>query len=316
MKKSIIIAPEDCRGVDWISKAADAGLDTLAFHTGGPRHDLYEALADVAAPEFREKCVRAGVSYEYEEHAAENILPSALSSTHPELFAVDAEGNRRTGDRAGWCTSAPGMAERIVEEAEKLAGFLAPPSHNYYFWGADSSSSVCRCPECSKYSRADLNVLNANLIAEGVRRFDPLANVSLLAYTEGTLEAPETVTPHEALFLEFAPFHRRFDTSIADTSNEVNARYRSRLEKLLEFFPAERVHILEYWLDVSLFSKWKYPVQKIRCSFEIMKRDLEFYCSLGIRNIGTFGVMMGKEYFDRFGDEELYAYGEALKQFY
>ena len=108
MKKSIIISPEDCCGVDWVKKAADAGLNTLAFHTGGPRHDLVTALADVATDDFRAKCTAAGLFCEYEEHAAENILPSALVSLHPEYFSCDAQGQRRTDDRAGWCLSAPG----------------------------------------------------------------------------------------------------------------------------------------------------------------------------------------------------------------
>ena len=199
-----------------------------------------------------------------------------------------------------------------MNEAEKLARVLVSPSHNYYFWGADSSSSICRCPSCSKYSRADLNVLNANLIAEGVRKADPLARVSLLAYTSGTFEHPEKATPHEALFLEFAPFHRHFNTSIADPEDEVNLKFKNDLLHLLDYFPAEKVHILEYWLDVSLFSKWQYPVQKIRCSPEVIKRDIEFYFSLGIRNFATFAVMMGDSYFKQFGDEELQVYGETL----
>ena len=62
MKKSIIVSPEDCRSTDWVKKAADAGFDTLALHSGGRRHDLLEALAEFRTPEFRARCAGAGAS--------------------------------------------------------------------------------------------------------------------------------------------------------------------------------------------------------------------------------------------------------------
>ena len=315
MKKSIIVSPEDCAGTDWVKRAADAGFDTLALHSGGRRRDLPTALASFRTPGFRARCARAGLFLEYEEHAAESILPSALFHTHPEYFACGPDGVRQSGERAGWCPGAPGMKERIADEAEKLARALRPASHNYYFWGADSEECICRCPRCAQYSRADLNVLNANLIAEGVLRADRAGHVSLLAYTQGTFDLPEKVMPCDALFLEFAPFHRRHDVPLNDPADEVNSRFRNDLLKLLTFFPAEKVHVLEYWLDVSLFSNWRRPLRKIGCPPEVMRRDLEFYCSLGIRNFATFAVMMDETYFAEFGDGELTACGQALNEF-
>ena len=94
----------------------------------------------------------------------------------------------------------------------------------------------------------------------------------------------------------------------------LNSRFRADLLKLLTVFPAERVHVLEYWLDVSYFSSWRRPLRKIGCSPEVMRRDLEFYYSLGIRNFATFAVMMNETYSAQFGDEELYACGEALNE--
>ena len=45
-----------------------------------------------------------------------------------------------------------------------------------------------------------------------------------------------------------------------------------------------------------------------------MRRDLDFYYSLGIRNFATFAVMMAETYFAEFGYEELYACGKALNE--
>lgn len=313
-KKGIIIAPEDMNGVDYLQKAATLGLNTLAFHTGGPNHNLLDALKDVRTEEFREKCRQAGLNCEYEEHAAGQFLPAELFESHPEYFACNREGIRQCGKNTGWCLSSAGMKEYITESAENLARELQTASHNYYFWGEDDDNALCRCPACSRYSIADLNILNANAIAEGIRRVDPLANVSLLAYSSGTFELPEKVEPHEALFLEFAPYRRHYDCAFDDPADEVNTKFRKDLLKLLQYYPAERTHVLEYWLDVSYFSHYTTPLKKVGATAELMKRDLEFYYSCGIRNFSTFAAMMNKEYFDEFGEEELNVYAELLNQ--
>ena len=47
-----------------------------------------------------------------------------------------------------------------------------------------------------------------------------------------------------------------------------------------------------------------------------MRRDMDFYYSLGIRNFATFAVMMDDAYSAQFGDEELYACGRALNELF
>ena len=121
---------------------------------------------------------------------------------------------------------------------------------------------------------------------------------------------PKVVRPHPSLesLLKRNRSYRGYDASRVVTEAD--------LLKLLTFFPVEKVHVLEYWLDVSYFSNWRRPLRKIACSAEVMRRDLEFYCSLGIRNFASFAVMMDSTYFAQFGDEELYAYGRALNELF
>ena len=73
--------------------------------------------------------------------------------------------------------------------------------------------------------------------------------------------------------------------------------------------------VLEYWLDSSLFSGYHKPAVIPPVSKEIMRRDMDFYCSAGIRDISTFAVYMGKDYFAEKGDEKLRDYAEVINEF-
>ena len=83
-----------------------------------------------------------------------------------------------------------------------------------------------------------------------------------LAY-QGTIPAPEIVKPENDIFLEFAPFNRRWDKplrerdAIRDGMTITHGEYIDALEANLKVFPKETAQVLEYWMDVSLFSDWK-----------------------------------------------------------
>ena len=316
MKKSIVISPQDMCGVDWIALAARTGLNTLAFHTGGPNHDVKAALRPVVGENFRVRCEKAGLACEYEEHVAGTFLTPDLFLSHPDYLACDAMGRRQTGERVNWCVSSVGMRDIIAARAEELARFLRPMSHRYYFWSADSADGLCRCPACSQYSQADLNMLGVNAMAAGIVRADPQAEVAYLAYSASSYAPPNTVAPHPAVFLEFAPYVRRVDFAIDDDSCETNRKFRVALVNLLEFFPPARAHVLEYWLDVSLYNHYGPLNCPVSVTKEVMKRDMEFYGGLGLRNFATFACDMNREYFDRFSDEPLQWYGELLNSIF
>lgn len=72
------------------------------------------------------------------------------------------------------------------------------------------------------------------------------------------------------------------------------------LKANLEVFDVEDAVVLEYWLDVSLFSRWKRPVVELPWHPEVCSSDLATYASYGIHNVTTFAVYMDKEYFERF----------------
>ena len=131
--------------------------------------------------------------------------------------------------------------------------------------------------------------------------------MSYLAY-KPALAAPVRIQPEPNVFLEYAPIDRSYEFALSDPSNEVNRAHAENLKNLVRFFGPENAQVLEYWLDVSMFSGWKEPRRKIPVSLEVLRADLAFYASLGFRNVTTFGVWHDAEYVRAFGDD-------ALKQF-
>lgn len=60
--------------------------------------------------------------------------------------------------------------------------------------------------------------------------------------------------------------------------------------------------MLEYWLDVSRFSRWKRPGVKLPWNRDVFVADVETYWVRGIRHITTFAAWIDAKYKERFGD--------------
>ena len=83
----------------------------------------------------------------------------------------------------------------------------------------------------------------------------------------------------------------------------------------LEFFGKESAQILEYWMDVSLFSDWKRPAKPIRWSDEVIGSDLNTYAGLGIEHVTSFACFLDREYVEAYGDQLIETYGRKLCEF-
>jgi len=66
--------------------------------------------------------------------------------------------------------------------------------------------------------------------------------------------------------------------------------------------------VLEYWIDVSLFSGYRRPVKKLPFLPEVMKQDLRFYSSLGFRRVTSFACWLREEYVQNFGRSDVEEY--------
>jgi hypothetical protein len=81
-------------------------------------------------------------------------------------------------------------------------------------------------------------------------------------------------------------------------------------------FPADSAQVLEYWLDVSRFSRWKRPAVKLPWRRDVLEADLATYAAWGIRRITSFAVYVDRDYRRRYGEPAFIGeYGEALRDF-
>lgn len=315
MRKGVVITPSDLIGVDWVAKMKSLGLNTLGIHSGGgAAHDVLGVLGKTIEPEFRERLRAAGIDYEYELHVSQELMPRNLFTSHPEYFIQPFRAKERSAN-GNWCSARTEALGVVGNCARSLGEKLAPSTHRHFFWGEDSAaSSWCHCDECAALSDAEQYLLSVNAMAEQLRQFDPEAQVAFLAYCS-TMERPRRVQPAGNVFLEYAPFNRCYRHAIDDADCCVNRRHWQALLDLLEVFDPATTHILEYWLDSSLFSNWRKPAKKPETTPEIIRRDLRAYRQLGIDSFTTFAVYMDGEYFDTYGDRELLDYCESLNQF-
>jgi hypothetical protein len=131
------------------------------------------------------------------------------------------------------------------------------------------------------------------------------------------------VKPDEGIFLEFSPIQRSWDIPIAQEGIGREKKKEYSHSKLLQYlkdnltvFPIETAVVLEYWLDVSLFSWWQKPAVKLPWNKTVFEADLKTYGELGIRNITTFAAYIDDKYIANHKDLSfLKEYGEGLKNF-
>ncbi len=303
---------KDPERVDWLEMAERVGLNTISVYAGE------DTKASEPYRAFLQQCAERGIAVEYQEHAMFQLLPRSLFAEHPEYFRMDKEGQRQ--QKFNCCVSSEEALEIIASNARERALKEKPTNHRYYFW-LDDGGECCYCPECSKYNDSDQALIIENRILEAVREVDSDAMVAHLCY-HNTLKAPAVVKPAEGVFLEFAPFYRSWVEPLSqpDAQREgmalTHADYMEALKENLAVFPAETTVVLEYWMDVSLFSGWKKPVVKLPWNRSVFLSDLQTYADLGIRHITCYAAYVGPEYVDLHGDISFVEeYGKGLMEY-
>jgi len=301
---------------DWPEKAKKAGLTTIATH---PSPKLVaEFFSSEAGQEFFQKCIALGLHVEHELHAMHDLLPRHYFDTNPEFFPMNEKGQRVRDYNC--CVSSKQAVEIICENAVKYAKILKPTTGRYFYW-FDDVKPMCKCPKCRIYSDSDQALILENKILESLKKIDSRAQLAHLAY-KTTLKAPTQIKPSPGIFLEFAPIDRRLDMPISDRDARrrcdakidriTHGEYLDLLDENLKVFDSNTAQILEYWLDVSLFSKWKYPAIKLPWNRAVFLDDLKTYTSRGIRHITSFGAYIDGDYVKNFGWPPINEYGAEL----
>lgn len=312
-ERGLVLLKEDLTP-RWIPLMKQAGLNTLGVHavpTNGSEkstEELLEWLEQKVSQELLSAFEDAGITVEFEIHVLPWLLKRSLFEEHPDWIRTDAKGERDT--RLNFCTSSQEAMDIVCKRTVELAEKLRQKSHRYYFWLDDAPNAFCCCEKCRSYSPSDQSVLILNRMLEALRTYDPEATLAYLAYKD-TLKAP-TIRPDPGLFLEFAPIDRLMTQSL--TAQEDTEKYTAvaDLDKLLTIFDRRTAQVLDYWMDDSLFSKWKRPAVELPFDAEVMAEDVRLYVSRGLTMIKSFGAYMDADYFRKYGIPPVKEYGSIL----
>ena len=315
--RGIVLSTKELAEVDWPSLAARNGINTIGTHI--TPSEVLGFLATDKGRAFTAACREHGITVEHQLHAMGELLPRELFSEDPEMFRMDASG-QRTAD-FNCCVHSEKALSIIASNAARLARVLRPGNHRYYFW-LDDNAPVCCCPRCREFSPSEQALIVENRMLREIRKVDPKARLAHLAYSR-FMDPPVKVHPDEGIFLEFAPIYRSWDVPLVvedalcprgyPVSNGDNLRW---LEANLQVFDAEDAVVLEYWLDASLFSRWKRPAVELPWRADVCRSDLATYARYGIRNVTSFAVYMDAEYFERFpSTAPVEEYGAMLRSF-
>jgi hypothetical protein len=169
------------------------------------------------------------------------------------------------------------------------------------------------CEQCRTLTPSDQALLVENAILRALRRHDPQATLSHLAYGP-TLAPPAHVQPEPGIFLEYAPINRSHERPFAEQTDPASSDRLEVLDANLAIFPRDTAQALEYWLDVSRFSKWRRPAVKLPWHPDVLRADLETYAARGIRHVTTFACYLDADYAALYGEpwEAIDEYGAAL----
>ena len=207
--------------------------------------------------------------------------------------------------------------ERVVSYAQALRRSTG----RYYFW-IDDALPMCRCSKCRGLSDSDQALILENSLLDALRQVDPRATLAHLAYLN-TLDPPTEVRPQPGIFLEYAPIMRRYDVPLSQREDSLDTArgpthgaHLDALDANLQVFGRQGAQVLEYWLDVSRFSRWRREnVSELPWSTQVLLDDLRTYAARGIHNVTSFAVWIDADYVRRFGEPPLREYGAALRQF-
>lgn len=321
--RGVVLYPFDLSLADWPERAAKAGVNTIALHAARRFDVLQQFIEGTKGQAFLEQCRRLNLTVEYELHAMSELLSRELYYQDPTLFRMDEHGVRNAD--ANCNPLSPTALDLMAENAVRWAKIFAPTSQRFFYW-PDDGARWCQAALAEGYNASDQALLVENHLLRALRQHvSPQATLSHLCY-QPTLIPPSRVRPEPGIFLEFAPIARDYRHALNETETKsktvpsdqsepaTNGGYLELLKQNLALFGTEHAQALEYWLDVSMFSKWSRPAVRLPWNADVCRADLATYRELGIRNVTTFATYLDADYVQRHGDFQsaLNEYGAAF----
>lgn len=310
--RGVVLTVPDLSTLDWPSRAAKAGLTTIATHVT-PK-EVSKFIQSAKGREFLLQCAEEGIEVEHELHAMSDLLPRELFETDPSMFRANEHGERQSDFNC--CVHSSKAIAVICENAVKYAKLLRPTTGRYFYW-IDDGKPMCKCSRCRVYSDSEQALILENEMLRALRAVDSRATLAHLVYAR-TMEAPVQVKPIPGIFPEFAPIRRTWSEPIShrEAKEGQHGRYLDFLDSNLEVFGRDNAQVLEYWLDVSLFSSWKREAKKkLPWRRDVFLQDIATYANRGIQHITSFAAYMDADYVRRYGEPPLDEYGQGLWDF-
>jgi hypothetical protein len=315
--RGVVLSVEDLGSIDWPERAKQSGLTTIATHVTPSQVAAF--IQSEKGREFLTKCEALGLEVEHELHAMNDLLPRELFDKDSMMFRMNKKG-KRVAD-FNLCVHSERAVETVCRNAVKYAVLLKPTTGRYFYW-IDDGRPMCHCSECILYSDSEQALILENRIIKALKTVDPNATLAHLAYLN-TLPPPVKVKPEPRIFLEFAPIQRFWTQSLRNDSASVaridslvktNNDLLTLLDANLEVFGRQNAQILEYWLDVSLFSEWRKPAKQLPWNKEVFLNDIDVYAERGIKHITSFAVYTDELYLKTYKDISfINEYGEGLE---
>jgi hypothetical protein len=317
-QRGAVIYPDDVMGEgmvqQWTQWLQEGRLNYLGLHGPAPEATpagpgVMSFLGSPTQKHLAAAMANISVSVEYELHSFGYLLPRSLFPTHPEYFRQDASGKRNPD--VNFCTGSTDGLEVVAENAVTLALTLNQSNPRFHFWQDDGGGDAwCSCPLCRDLAPSDQYARALNAMVTALQsRLGADASLAYLAYSD-TIDPPTSVTPHNGLFLEYAPIARNLSQPIWVQP----ASTRQLLAWVSSGWNMSRAQVLDYWLDDSLASLWRRGhQQKLNLHPAVVRQDATFYRDdIGFGSITTFGAWLNQSYVQRFGQPPFKEFGDAL----
>jgi hypothetical protein len=317
-----VLSVQDLLTLDWPLLAREANLTTIGTHVTPSQ--VSEYIRSDKGQQFLADCRKYNINVEHELHAMHDLLPRALFEKDPAMFRMNENGERVADFNC--CVHSKDGIDIITENAMKYSETLHSTTDRYFYW-IDDAAPMCRCHQCKELSDSEQALVIENAIIKALQNKIPTASLAHLAY-QHTMVPPKKIKPEKGIFLEFAPIVREWNKPISDRNAGAKGNYDGRVRIIthgecldvlaanLEVFPKETAQVLEYWLDVSLQSRWTKPAVQLSWYPDVCKSDVKTYMQAGISNITTFAVYVDAVYKNKYKDLHfIKEYGSILKDY-
>lgn len=242
---------------------------------------------------------RRGMFLHGPAHSFPHFLRNEYFEEHPEWFGM-RDGRRVKQEIGGaqFCWSNSEARRRFVDNAEQFV--TESPGLDIFCSLGFDGGVCCDCPECRRYTPADLVITLMNEVVERLQASAPHVEIEMSGGYDPVHEPPENTKPHDALRVIWAHWGRYHGYGYDDPKYGLI----DNLEKWRRAFPG-RLTLCQYYTD-NFATPWisaPYPV--------VLEGDRRYCLSKGVDavymlmwspgywwNHGFNGYMAGMCYYD------------------